>query len=135
MLSNPSSGLQYVNSIKAVAAQHKMEAAHASHPSDGKPSLSQQASERAKARWKDAGRRVIARIARKHNKTNINNALKTTDTTDMSSVDCFDGARARKGGGEANCSGTGETADNKGDLVVVAPTVDGRLKNFGVEEK
>ncbi|KAG8973341.1 hypothetical protein FRC05_008885 [Tulasnella sp. 425] len=126
-------GLQYVNSLKALAAKRK---ADAPHSEDGKPPLSKHASDRAKARWKDAGRRVIARVSRKHNKANINNALKTTDTTEMSSVDCFDGARARKGGGEANCSSdTGDNAETKGDLPVVAPIVDGRLKNFGVEEK
>lgn len=126
-------GLQYVNSLKALAAKRK---ADAPHSEDGKPPLSKHASDRAKARWKDAGRRVIARVSRKHNKANINNALKTTDTTEMSSVDCFDGARARKGGGEANCSSDpGDNAETKGDLPVVAPVVDGRLKNFGVEEK
>ncbi|KAG8923519.1 hypothetical protein FRC00_006159 [Tulasnella sp. 408] len=128
-------GLQYVNSLKAIAAKHKAEVADAARPSDGKPPLSQQASDRAKARWKDAGRRVIARVSRKHNKTNISNALKTTETIEMSSVDCFDGARARKGGGEGGGNDVGDNAETKGDLVVVAPVVDGRLKNFGVEEK
>ncbi|KAG9017477.1 hypothetical protein FRB90_001121 [Tulasnella sp. 427] len=128
-------GLQYVNSLRAIALQRKAEAAATSHSADGKPPLSQHASERAKARWKEAGRRVIARVSRKHNRENISNALKTTDTVEMSSVDCFDGARARKGGGEANCSDTGDNAESRGDLVVVAPTVDGRLKNFGVEGK
>lgn len=53
----------------------------------------------------------------------------------MSSVDCFDGARARKGGGEDSGNDAGDNAETKGDLVVVAPVVDGRLKNLGVEEK
>ncbi|KIO34287.1 hypothetical protein M407DRAFT_16826 [Tulasnella calospora MUT 4182] len=128
-------GLQYVNRLKAIAAKRKAEAADASRPSDGKPPLSQHASDRAKARWKDAGRRVIARVSRRHNRTNINNALKTTETTEMSSVDCFDGARARKGGGEANRDDAVDNTETKGDLVVVAPVVDGRLKNFGVEDK
>ncbi|KAG9051069.1 hypothetical protein FS837_012576 [Tulasnella sp. UAMH 9824] len=128
-------GSQYVNRLKALAAIRKAEAANASRPSDGKPPLSQHASDRAKARWKDAGRRVIARVSRRHNKTNISNALKTTDTAEMSSVDCFDGARARKGGGGGDGDDVRDTAETKGDLVVVAPVVDGRLKNFGVEEK
>lgn len=50
----------------------------------------------------------------------------------MSGVDCFDGSQARaEKGGEATTTDDEQSGEVDPDLLVIDPTVDGRLKDVG----
>jgi len=94
--------------------------------------LSPRTSARARARWLDVGRKVIAQVSGRHNKGVIPGALRTAKTEHMTDVDVYDGERARAGRGadEAGDTTTSEDHPRDDDLVEVAPVVDGRLRNI-----
>lgn len=95
--------------------------------------LSPRTSARARARWLDVGRKVIAQASRQHNKQAIHDALKAAKTEHMTDVDVYDGERARTGKSveEVLKEQREEEEDAELDLVEVAPVVDGRLRNVG----
>ncbi|KAG8970562.1 hypothetical protein FRC03_006691 [Tulasnella sp. 419] len=78
-------------------------------------------------RWKLAGQKIIQSISSKHTGPWICDALKAANTHHMSSIDCYDGNKARDGKG-ISASKPDQLTDNE-KLVVVAPVVDGRLRN------
>ncbi|KAG8906831.1 hypothetical protein FRB99_006006 [Tulasnella sp. 403] len=119
-------GMQYINKMKRAVHRH-------SSTDSSRPPLSVDASQRARANWEKATRKIIARINMKQNKTSINEAFATAATQQMTSVDCFDGESARRGGGKDHVPKRSGTSDEDADidLVIIAPMVDGRLKNVG----
>jgi len=91
------------------------------------------ASDQVIQRWKNAAKQILA-VSSHHNKNRINSALKAAGTEHMSEVDCFDGAKARaSGAGDsvASTQGRANPMEEDDSLIVIAPVVDGRLKDFG----
>ncbi|KAG8885507.1 hypothetical protein FRB97_000832 [Tulasnella sp. 331] len=102
------------------------------------PQLIPSKSTMAKARWVDAGMRVLKHLsAQRHNKKNISNAFKASNTEDMTDVDAYDGERGRSGKGSDVLCGQLKKQDKHWrdddiiDLVEIAPFIDGRLRNVG----
>lgn len=75
-------------------------------------------------RWQNA----IAAARRLRSKAHYLDHINVSAREDMSSVDCFDGKTARRGGGTAVQV---ELNDFHQDLPVIHPEVDGRLKDVG----
>jgi len=100
--------------------------------SDLKYSHSPKTNVKARERWLDVGRKVIAQVSGRHNKKEIPNALRTCRTEHMTDVDVYDGERARLGKAVDDATDTpNPQKEDELDLVEVAPVVDGRLRNVG----
>jgi 5'-nucleotidase len=79
-------------------------------------------------RWKRAGTLImhLSRATRHYR-----DQISITHKEDMSSVDCFDGARLRAGGSPVQDGAKSNEQDE--DMITIHPIVDGRLKNVAVE--
>jgi len=84
-------------------------------------------SAKARARWLDAGRKIIAQVSARHNSRDINHALRASMTENMAEVDCYDGELGRAGG-HTHMRHQKKLSVSV-DLPEVAPVVDGRLRN------
>lgn len=73
--------------------------------------------------WKSAINKALA-LSRRH----YHSQLAVCATEDMSSVDVFDGDSTRRG---QECILQQDKDEDKGDLLVVSPQIDGRLKDVG----
>lgn len=89
----------------------------------------EQASQRARERWKHAIEEIRAIV---HSPTHYRAPFSIANREHMTNVDCFDGERAR-GGQERNEADEVEVEDKDSDddLLVVTPVIDGRLKDKG----
>jgi len=98
------------NSIIAREVEHRKR-----HAGDNKSAIAR--------KWKNALSGVLNQLrSNAHYADHIN----VTAREDMSDVDCFQGAKVRRGG-EVNSSGPSTNFHE--DLLVIRPVVDGRLKD------
>ncbi|CAE7121238.1 unnamed protein product [Rhizoctonia solani] len=111
-------GSQYIHTFKA----HKSE-----HTPNFLSSSSAHTISKAKQRWIKATEMIVnferQRAPTNHSVSEIGEALRIAQREHMTYIDRFDGAKAR----------CGKASQSKGmvDLVVVAPAIDGRLKDLG----
>ncbi|CAE6431814.1 unnamed protein product [Rhizoctonia solani] len=111
-------GSQYIHTFKA----HKSE-----HTSNFLSSSSAQVISKAKQRWLKATEMIVnfekQRAPTGHSVAEIGDALRIAQREHMTDIDRFDGSKAR--------CGRASQSKGKVDLVVVAPVIDGRLKDLG----
>ncbi|CAE6441792.1 unnamed protein product [Rhizoctonia solani] len=111
-------GSQYIHTFKA----HKSE-----HAPNFLSSSSVHTISKAKQRWLKAAEMIVnferQRAPTVHSVAEIGDALRIAQREHMTDIDRFDGVKAR----------CGKASQSKGnmDLVVVAPVIDGRLKDLG----
>ncbi|TFK25066.1 flagellar associated protein [Coprinopsis marcescibilis] len=109
-------GSHFVNKIIRTKA-----ASNGLHPKVQQVLSSEQKESNVKLRWKNALEKVINRQSLSH----YRNRLDVPGVDHMSSVDVFDGEKARRG---ESCPY--ESRDGQ-DLLVISPEIDGRLKDQG----
>jgi len=115
-------GAQYIHRLKTKPETSAMKHLH--------PETSNTIS-RAKKRWMDATEMITQyekmRASTGHSITEIGEALRIAGREHMASIDHFDGAEARRG----RPSQLGGAKKGLTDLLVIAPVVDGRMRDLG----